>query len=104
MDLTPPPPTGEKLAALIAPYSATDASGTTFGIAIDRALKGYRVRNKQWTRSFLYIYYDPNPKKPYHKGAIKLRTEHDLPGNDVWYPSQTDMLSNEWEEIPTPIS
>lgn len=88
-----------------------------FGDALEALKEGYRIRRKGWDRKFLFLLpaCDNIPISVIHNHELRVVIETELGTNTFdalgsirmftedkkiltgWTPSQTDLLSNDWE-------
>lgn len=83
-------------------YRLTD--GMSFGLAIEAAKKGMKIARKGWNGKGIYVFLAKNVK--YFEDFLAIDT-HGLQTDNAaapkcivpWFPSQTDMLADDWMVI-----
>ena len=102
-------------------YNPVEGGHLTFGQAIAALQSGRRVRRLGWNGKGMFLILVPGSEnltveegRPFAKAGVPIGTKFDyLPHIDLrtvngdftpWAPSQTDMLSDDWEELPFGVS
>ena len=83
-----------------------------FGEAIACLKKGGKVHRTGWNGRGMFLYYVPKATYPAHTAAARGHFGDRVPYRDYiamktvqddavpWVASQTDILANDWEELP----